>query len=169
MKKIICALMAGFMCFSLSACGSSDKESSSKKEEQKEEKKKNYGVNDVVEMKDRNFKVTKVTTSEGDDFTKPEDGKVFVLIDVSIENTSDKEISYNVLDFEVQNGQGQIDNLGFSMLQVVHPLNSGKLAPEGKISGTLIAEEPKDDVNNMTLIYKVGVFDQEEVKVSLQS
>lgn len=168
MKKLCCAMLAGIMCFGLAACGS-DGAKEEKKEAQKEEQKDVYEMNETIKLEDRNYTVTKVSTSEGQDFVEPEDGKVFVLIDVTIENTSDKEISYNVLDFEIQNAQGQIDNLGFTMFKVDHPFNSGKLAVGGKISGTIVAEEPAADVNSLVLFYRANLFGGDKIKVNLKA
>ena len=167
MKKLFCAMLAGCMCFGLAAC-SSDSSKEEKKEE-KEEKKDVYEMKETVKLEDQNYTVNSLTTSQGTDFATPKDGNVFVLIDVTIENTSEEEISYNELNFSIQNSQGQIDSIGFSVLNVDHPLGSGKLAAGGKVSGTIVAEEPADDINGLTLIYKSGVFGGEEIKVNLKA
>lgn len=162
MRKIIFAVLVGCMCLGLNACSSSDKE-----EEKETEKNKEYRINDVVKMEDRTFQVSKVTTSKGEEYSYPKKGKVFVLIEVKIENTSKEEISYNALDFEIQNPQGQINNIGFGLLSLDNSLNSGDLAPGGKVSGIVVAEEAKADVDKLILIYNVGVFNKKEVKVTL--
>ena len=64
--------------------------------------KTSFGIGETAEYKDIQVTLEKVITSEGDDmFTKPDDGKEFVLCVFKIENNSDKDISISsIVNFE---------------------------------------------------------------------
>lgn len=178
MKKLCRAALAAMMLFTVVGCaseGTEDEkqgetkvtEQEEQKENQTEEKKDVYAMKETVHLEDMDVTVNSVSTSEGENYTKPEDGKVFVLINVTITNTSDEDISYNVLYSKIQNAQGQINSLGFSMLNVKDKLNSGKLIPGGTITGTVVTEAAADEINSMIFIYEPNPFSDEEAKVQL--
>src|SRR5699024_1679941 len=97
--------------------------------------------------------VTDVTKSSGSDFDKPKDGKEYVIVHVSIENNSDKEVSYNPFDFKMKNSQGQIESQAFTTVDSDTSLSSGDLAEGGNVSGTVSFEQPIDD-GNLQLIFE---------------
>lgn len=165
--NLLKASLVMLLCLGVSGCGSSDNDNKEKTSEKKETKQKEYGLKDKVDLGKQTLTVTKVSTSKGSDFATPKKGNVFVLIDVTIQNTSDEEIDYNALYFSVQNPEGQIDETGFSMLDVPHPLNSGKLAPNGKVSGTLVVEEAKSHVKDLILLYEKP-WDEKKVQIHLK-
>ena len=178
MKKLCRAALAAMMLFTVVGCaseGTEDEkqgetkgtEQEEQKENQTEEKKDVYAMKETVHLEDMDVTVNSVSTSEGENYTKPEDGKVFVLINVTITNTSDEDISYNVLYSKIQNAQGQINSLGFSMLNVKDKLHSGKLIPGGTITGTVVTEAAADEINSMIFIYEPNPFSDEEAKVQL--
>lgn len=164
MKRLVSACMIGCLCFGMGACSSSD----TKEKEEEVVKKDVYGLNESVDLEDCKYTVTAASTSEGDGgYIKPKDGKIFVVVDVTIENTSDGEISYNTLDFSMQNAQGQIDSLGFSLFTPENPLGSGKLAAGGKVSGTVVSEQDASGLDGLILIYEPSMFSSEAAKVQL--
>lgn len=134
---------------------------------QQEEKKEFYAVNETAELKNQKFTVTKVEKSSGSDFDKPKEGKEYVIVTVSVENTSDDTISYNPFYFKMQNSQGQIESQAFTIVDSDTSLKSGDLAAGGKIEGTIAFEQPVDDAD-LTLIYTSATIGGEEVKVKLQ-
>lgn len=169
---LLAALMMGSALYGCSdeedKKGSDDKGSeTTEKEESKEETKDTYAMNETAEIDGQRLTVTGVTRSAGSDFDTPKDGCEYVIVAVTIENVSDEEVSYNIFDFKVQNSNGQIDRSAFSIVDKDTGLGSGKLAPGGAVSGTIVFEEPIGDANLM-LIFEPNVFKKETVKVILE-
>lgn len=79
----------------LLALGSSDSESSKPTKveqsegntEAKSEQQETFKVGETVKMGDLEFTVNGIRIDEGDDFNKPEEGNVFLIIDATIKNT----------------------------------------------------------------------------------
>lgn len=110
--------------------------------------------------------VTKVEKSKGNDWDKPKSGKEFVIVSVTIENKGDSNLSYNPFDFKMQNSQGQQEEMTFSTIDQDTALQSGELIPGGKVSGTIIFEQPKDD-KGLVLIYSDSIWSSKELKIKL--
>ncbi len=110
--------------------------------------------------------VTKVEKSKGNDWDKPKSGKEFVIVSVTIENKGNDNLSYNPLYFKMQNSQGQQENMTFSTIDQDTALQSGELIPGGKVSGTIIFEQPKDD-KGLILIYNDSIWSSKELKIKL--
>lgn len=134
--------------------------SNAKKEEKKEEK-KDFKIGDTVALKGLNLTVTKVDKSNGTDFEKPKSGNEYIIVHVKIQNKGADKISYNPFYFKVQNSKGQITQEAFTTIDKDSVLNSGDLAANGEIEGTITFEEPKDD-NGLVLQYQDNVFLKDE-------
>lgn len=158
MKKLSVCLMACVCLLGLVGCGSKEEEV---------EKKEFYAINEAIELEGATVTLTNVTKSEGSNFDKPKDGMEYVIVEVSITNTGEKEVSYNPYDFRMQNSQGQIESQSFSIVDSDTKLSSGKLAAGGSISGTIVFEQPVGD-SDLTLIYKASFFSGDEYKIKLQ-
>lgn len=156
------------MLFSVAACASKGGEDDKQSEKKEEEKKEVYAMKETVHLEDMDVTVNKVTTSKGEKYYKPEAGKVFVLINITITNTSDDEISYNELNVKIQNGQGQIKSIGLSILSVEDQLRSGALIPGGTVTGTVVTKAAPDEINKMIFIYVPNMFSDEAAKVQLK-
>lgn len=108
-----------------------------------------FGIGETAEYKDIQVTLEKVITSEGDDiFTKPDDGKEFVLCVFKIENNSDKDISISsIVDFEAYLDDTSIneDYMG-SQTEEGKKYNSldGDIASGKKMEGVISYEAPKD-------------------------
>lgn len=170
MKKLCRAALAAMMLFTLAACAPEDSQEDKQgeqKTEEKEAKKEVYAIKETVHLEDMDVTVNGVSTSEGEKYHEPEEGKVFVLINVTITNTSNDEISYNELYAKIQNGQGQINSVGLTLLSLKDKLNSGKLISGGTVTGTIVTEAAKDEINSMIFIYEPNPFSDEAAKVQL--
>lgn len=135
-------------------------------EVKKEEPKEFYALNEEVKLNDAIVKVTNVEKSNGSDYDKPKDGMEFVIVTVFIKNGGNSEISYNPYDFKMQNSKGQITDEGFTTVNSDTQLNSGNLASNGEISGTMAFEQPLND-NALVLKYKGSMFSNKEIKFKL--
>lgn len=162
----------------LGSVGGGKKDTSStatatKTETKQEETKKNveevkdtYAVNEAVKLDDAVVTVTKVEKSNGSDYNKPKDGMEFVIVTVSIKNNGKNELSYNPYDYKMQNSKGQITDQTFTTVNTSTQLNSGKLAENGEITGTIAFEQPKGDTA-LVLKYKGNMFSNKEIKFTL--
>ena len=125
-----------------------------------------YAVNEDVKLNDAVVKVTKVEKSNGNEYDKPKDGMEFVIVTVSIKNSGKDQISYNPFDFKMQNSKGQITDETFTTINQDTALNSGDLAGNGEITGTIAFEQPKND-NALVLIYQGSMFSSKQIKIKL--
>jgi len=126
-----------------------------------------YKVGDVIKINGTQLTVNEVTKSAGGEFDKPKSGNEYVIIRVTIENTGNSTISYNPYYFKVQNSQGQITDPAFTIVDQDTALESGELAPGGKVSGTVVFEQPKNDPE-LKLQYTTDLFGQDVTIINLQ-
>lgn len=173
-KKLGTLTMTGALALSLAACAETEetakKVSNDTKTEQateKKEEKKEFKIGETIQLGDHKLTVTKVDKSPGGEFDKPKDGHEFLIANVTIENGGKEEISYNPYDFNLQNSEGNIVDIAFTMVNQDTQLNSGKLAPNGKITGT-IAFESKQGDPKLQLIFKPNFLSEKEIRINLQ-
>lgn len=164
-KKIFKLVFVCIVAVGVVGCSSGNAKDT--KEEEKPKEKEFYALHEAVELDDRIFTVTQVSTSAGQDFVKPKEGNEFVIVTVSIKNTGKDEVSYNPLYFKIQNSKGQIENVGFTMFSLDDALSSGDLAKDGEIRGSFAVEQPIGD-SDLTLIYQTEPIGGKEIKVKLQ-
>lgn len=139
-------------------------DSTKQDDKKKDEVKEFYNVGEVANVKGLEMSVTKVEKSKGTEFDKPKDSMEYVIVTVKIKNNSKDKIAYNPFYFKMQNSKGQIEDGAFSIVNQDTALESGDLAPDGEVEGTLIYEEPIDD-KALILQYQDNIFSD---KVKLQ-
>ncbi|XBM33797.1 DUF4352 domain-containing protein [Bacillus licheniformis] len=127
--------------------GSSAKTTAAKTSEEKSnddaKEKTEFGLNETADLDGTHITVTNVKKSMGNEYFKPNNGNEYVVATLNIENKSDKDISYNPLDFQIQNEDGQITHNTFGPSDD-NDLSSGNLTPNGKVSGTITFETKKE-------------------------
>lgn len=135
---------------------------------EKSENKENqtFKVGDVISIDDRGITVEKVQRNWSGEYSKPSDGKEYVMITVKIENKSDDKISYNSSEWKMEDSEGAIESTKFVMNND-DALNYGDLAAGGKKSGTLVFEVPKGD-QNLKVHYQPNMFIDREAVIELQ-
>lgn len=170
----ICLLISFTCVLMFSGCannGTAQQEDESKKvgEEQqtKQSKDKVYKIGDIIQVKDSKLTVNEVTKSSGSEYDKPKSGYEFVIVKITLENIGNSPISYNPYDFKMQNSQGQITEQAFTTVDQDTALQSGELAPGGKITGTIPFEQPVNDPS-LQLQYSPDYFSDELIKIDLQ-
>lgn len=140
--------------------------STTKEVEEKAEQKTEFVLGEVANLKGMDLQVVGIQVSNGSELNTPKDGHEFVIVDVIMKNSSDKNLSYNVFDFKMQNSNGQITDSGFILAGNENPLNSGELIAGGVVRGTIAFEQPKGD-KGLKLIYKNSIFSSKEIKIDL--
>ncbi len=156
MKKLFVAVLVMLMFVGLSGCGSDSTEKT------KEEVKTEFQIGETATYEKVDYTVAQVAMSEGSEYNKPEDGKVFVIVSLKIVNNSDGKIDYNPFNWKVVNSQGQEDDYSITgSLQTEHSLDSGSLIGGGSVEGDVVFEEPID--GTLKLNFYNTVFDSNYV------
>lgn len=150
------ALCAALVC-ALAGCGGGSSEQPKKVGEVAEEEKEpepteqpqdepeTFGVGDKVQLGDIIITLTAVTENNGNDFTKPADGKVFAVCDFEVENSSDKDVNITTM----MGVESYVDdyatgmNLSAVMCDGKQQLG-GTLAPGKKMVGSMGYELDQD-------------------------
>ncbi|GFH43489.1 hypothetical protein Hs30E_20690 [Lactococcus hodotermopsidis] len=114
-----------------------------------------FKVGDTVEVNGVHFKVNSVEFTDGEEYNEPDEGKKFVVVNVTIENQSKKVVSYNPLDFGLDD-QGNVTDF-WEYLSGVETLSYGTLKEGGTVSGNLIGQAKQED--KLKLDYTGNMFD----------
>lgn len=118
---------------------------------------KAYRIGETMSV---SFTVLGVEYSKGTGVLRPLDGQEFVIVNLLIENHSNKDISYSIFDWSLLNSKGQKRNVTFTTIDDDTTLGSGILLPGGSITGTVVFEEPEDETS-LTLLYYHCVFSEQ--------
>lgn len=135
-----------------------EKTNNSQAQEQKE-----YKVNDVVKLGEREFVVNSVRRANALGYSTPKAGKEYIVVNVTIRNLGTDEVSYNPFDFKVQDADGAQESSTFATLD--DSLSSGTLAPNGKVTGSMPFEVPKG--SNAKLIFQPSFWSEARIVVAL--
>ncbi|CEG25768.1 DUF4352 domain-containing protein [Bacillus sp. B-jedd] len=178
-RKIFAGLIGISVMFALAGCGADEKpekvsqaagtSTGEEKGTAKEDKpvKEVFAVGEQVKLGDNILTVSKVAKSNGNDFDKPKAGHEFVIVTVEINNSGNENIAYNPFDFKMANSQGQIVDQAFTTVDSDTALQSGELAPGGKVTGTLSFEQPAGD-KGLQLHYTPDFWSDSTIKINLQ-
>lgn len=133
------------------------------------ETKTEFKVGDTATFDDKSITVKEVQRNyqTGNQFAQPESGKEFVLVTVEIANNGKDAMDYNTFEFKLQDTSGVQQSESFTALSE-GKLNSGSLAPDGKVTGKLAYEVPKDDTGLKLLYQSFSFFDNKAVTFNLQ-
>ncbi len=147
---------------STSTTGSTSSSSTSKPTPKSE-----YAVNEPVTIDDQTMTVTNVVRNfnTGNQFIQPESGKEYVVVTVQLQNNGKDQIRFNTYDFQVQDSNGVLKSEGF-ITGVENKLESGGLAPGGKVTGNIAFEVLKGDTG-LKLIFKPSFWSNKTITVKL--
>lgn len=125
-----------------------------------------FHVGDVISYNGQEITVKSVERNytTGNQYEKPSEGHEYVKVNLYIENKSDDKISYNPYDWEMQDSDGDIKT--YTWVSAEDALNSGEIAKNGKKSGSLIFEVPKNDTG-LILHYKSSFWSNKTVEIKL--
>lgn len=136
-------------------------ENSSSSQEQKTE----FKVGDVIAYDGKEITVKSVERNWTAEYSKPNDGKEYVKVNIYIENKSDEKISYNVYDWELQDSNGDVKSQTF-VIGNDNNLGSGELIKGGKKSGSIVFEVTKGD-SGLVLHYKSSFWSNKTIGIKL--
>lgn len=128
-----------------------------------------FKVGDIISVKDAEVTVISVERnySTGSPYFKPKDGKEYVKVNLQIVNKSNDKISYNTLDWKIEDSNGVIeDYLSAAMAAADDSLDSGDLAVGGKKVGSIVFEVPAGDAK-LKLHYKPVLSFNDEITINL--
>ena len=121
---------------------------------------KEFKQNEIAVFKDVNYSITKVERNTGEGYFEASEGKEFIIISIKIENKSSELISYNTLDWKMEDGTGDEYSYSIWGSESDTELGSGDLNAGGTKTGTITFEIPKGDTN-LTLKYFESIFSGE--------
>ncbi|MGG5461458.1 DUF4352 domain-containing protein [Clostridium sp. B9] len=125
-----------------------------------------YNIGDTVQLNNHNLVVNSVKTSMGNEKDRPQQGNEFVILNVTLENNSNKEMNYNPYNFQITNSEGDVKDRTFTAIDGKEALNNGVLAPGEKVTGTIVVQEPIGD-KDLKLHYTPNIFKNTGVTVDL--
>ena len=135
---------------------------------EKNEEKTEFAQNETVVFEGVEFTVTNVEKTTGSQYDTSKEGYEYVIVTVKIENKSEEKISYNSLNWKMENSKGQETDTAFTIVDTDTALNSGDLNAGGMIEGTLTFEEPQGDTGLKLNYYDNALFDDNaEFKIKL--
>lgn len=128
---------------------------------------KTYKVGDTVSYKGYEIKVNSVKYSQGNEYEKPDNGKEYVIVNVTITNNTDSKQSYNPYDFKL-NADGNGTDLDEIVTDVAEDeLQSGDLDKGATVSGNMIGQAKKD-VKKLKLQYQANFWNDKTVDIDLK-
>lgn len=123
---------------------------------------KTFKVGDTVKANGVTLKVNKVEFNDGSSASKPDTGKSYVIVNVTITNVDKDKIDYNPYDFKLDDKGNQTDLSEFSIMDdnydeiVNDQLQSGSLTKGASVTGTMIGQAVKTD--KLKLLYHGNLF-----------
>lgn len=127
-----------------------------------------FAVGDVIEMGDLTMVVLGWSTPPGDDFTQPESGNRFVVVDLLLVNTGSVADSVSsLLQMELKDG----DNRSYD-IDIFAPSATGSSSPEGEIApgervrGSVGFQTPAD-ATGLQFVFDASLFGSGRVFVDL--
>lgn len=127
-----------------------------------------YAVGQTIDFDNKKVTVTSVERNwqSGSQFTAADSGNELVKVQVSIENNSNSQITYNTFDWKMQDSQGVIKDIDSSTYSIDGGLSSGELAPKGKVSGSMIFQVPAGD-SGLVISYNPSFFNDKKIQIKI--
>ncbi len=126
-------------------------------------------MGESAELRDRTLIVNEVERN----FTplgrisRLEPGNEFVRVSLTLTNTGDKSINYNINDFKVQDSNGvQSSHYSPAESDLPYRISYGGLAPDGELFGNIVFQVPQGD-SRLKLIYETDIVSKRTVTVTL--
>ncbi len=127
-----------------------------------------YNVGDVIAMGATNITVNEVTYPTGDQYNKPNAGFKFLVVDITIENTSAAAINVStLLQMSVKDASGQKFGVDFSASMASGGSSpDGEIAPSEKLRGQVGFQVPENGTG-LVFVFDADVWGSGKVFVTL--
>jgi hypothetical protein len=127
-----------------------------------------YKVGDVIAMGDTTITVNEITYPAGDQYTKPDAGKKFLIVDLTIENKSTAAINVStLLQMSLKDPTGQKYTVDFmAALASGGTSPDGEIAPGEKLRGQVGFQVP-ENAAGLVFIFDAEVWGTGKVFVAL--
>jgi len=135
--------------------GSSETASTSKKAESQQTE---FKVGETIELDGVKMTVNSVDYPENTEFNEAEDGKSWVVANVTIKNASKDSVSYNPFDFKLD-ADGNSTDFSAINTDVKQTLSSGDLKEGASVTGNLVGEADKS--KTLKLEYRGNMFNDD--------
>mgnify|MGYP000861083628 CR=1 FL=1 len=130
-----------------------------------EAKTETFEIGDSVKGGDLIFTVNSTRTDEGTEFIKPSEGKIYYIVDVTVENPgSEPESVSSLMMFKLFDGDGYNYNITFG--PETKGQVDGEVSPGRKIRGELVFEIP-EEATGLELEITPAVFSTGKIIVKL--
>lgn len=125
-----------------------------------------YALEDTIDVKGVQYTFSDAYTIADDTGMLVDEGNEYLVVKVTIKNTTKDVKSYNILDYKVEKSDGQVDDTSI-ISAVDNTLSSGDLTPNGTVKGNIVFEIPSGSTGNNLLYYNTMFNDYPEFKVTL--
>lgn len=103
-------------------------------------------VGQTITIQDIAATLISVKKLPNDQYSPASPGNMYIVVHVKLVNNSSGEVNYNVFDFHVRSGSGNITDETFtSSYTGNNQINSGKLSPGGSVEGDIVFQTGKSD------------------------
>lgn len=169
LKRAILAMLAVGIVVSLAGCDSSVSSTgttSTGGDAAKPAAKTEFAVGEGIKVDDSVLTVASAKQFKPkSEFDKPSSGKAFYIVNVKIENGGKDPLDYNEFNYKIQDANG-VQTDGAFVTDVPDKMNSGSLAPGGKLNANLVFEVPKD-MKGLKLVMEPNFFSTQQVLITL--
>ena len=171
MKKIVSLAMTCILLLGLCGCssepslvGTTPVDNGASTEALTTENNKTFKLGDVVELYDVAVSFTNLVESNGSQYNKPEEGKIFVLCEFEIANNSKEDIAVSsMLSFEAYCDDYSCDYSFGALLEAGNMEQlDGTVAPGKKMKGAIGYELPTD-WKELEIHYTPGLLNSGEI------
>lgn len=129
--------------------------------------KKDFNVGETASIKGVEYTVNNVSYSNGDgDLNTPEDGKQYVLVDVTLKNNSKEDYEYNPLDFQLSTDGNKTDYEEVDSDFVSNAFDTGTLSPQATYHATWVGQASPS--GSLTFTYKDSLSDTSDFEFKLR-
>ena len=127
-----------------------------------------FKVGDIISVGDLEMTVLGWEFSEGEEYFEPDDGNIFVVIDVVFENKgSEAEIISTLLSMELKDSTGRSYNIDlFATTSESASSPDGEIAPGEKVRGPVGFQVPID-AEGLIFVFDADIFGTGKVFVEL--
>ncbi len=129
-----------------------------------------YQVGDIISMGDVIMVVLGWDSPPGDDFSKPDEGKKFVAVDLILVNQSESSISVSsMLQMELKDATSQVYDVDFTASMAISRSSpDGEISPGERVRGQVGFQVP-EDATGLVFVFDADVWGTGKVFVELGS